>query len=144
MTNSSNKQTSILFWIISAIALFWNLMGVVAYLAQAYMTDEAKALLPEADQAYYANVPAWVTAAFAIAVFSGFLGSMALVLKKKMAKLLFIVSFIAVVIQITYNLLIQDFVELTGARTVLPLITLVIAAFLVWFANNSISKKILK
>jgi hypothetical protein len=119
-------------------------MGVVAYLAQAYMTDEAKALLPEADQAYYANVPAWVTAAFAIAVFSGFLGSMALVLKKKMAKLLFIVSFIAVVIQITYNLLIQDFVELTGARTVLPLITLVIAAFLVWFANNSISKKILK
>lgn len=143
MTNSSNKPST-LFWIISVIALFWNIMGVVAYLTQAYMTDEAKALLPEADQAYYANVPAWVTAAFALAVFTGFLGSIALVLKKKWAKPLFLVSFVTVVIQVIYNLFIQKFIELNGSRVILPLVTIVIAAFLVWFANNSFSKRILK
>lgn len=119
-------------------------MGVVAYLGQAYITDEALSLLPENEQAYYANVPAWVTAAFAIAVFSGFLGSLALVFKKKWAKPLFLISLVTVVVQVIYNLFIQEFVALTGSRVILPLITVVIAAFLVWFSNNAIEKKILK
>jgi len=142
MTNSTTKPTTV-FWIISIIALFWNIMGVVAYLGQAYMTDEAKALLSEGDQAYYANIPTWVTAAFAIAVFTGFLGSLALVLKKKWAKPMFLISFLTVVAQIVYNLFIQDFVALSGSRVILPLITVVIAAFLVWFAKNNIAKRIL-
>ncbi len=64
MTNSSIKPP-IWFWIISVLALIWNILGVSAYLAQAYMTDETLAALPEADQAIYANLPAWYTAAFA-------------------------------------------------------------------------------
>lgn len=142
MTNSSNKPTTY-FWIISIIALLWNIMVVIAYLGQAYITNEALALMPEAEKAYYTNVPAWVTAAFAFAVFSGFLGSLALMFKKKWAKPMFILSFIAVVVQVIYNLLIQDFVAVSGARVILPLITVAIAAFLVWFANSSISKRIL-
>lgn len=143
MTNSTTKPSTI-FWVISIIALFWNIMGVAAYLGQAYMTEEALLALPEAEQTYYTNVPAWITAAFAIAVFTGFLGSLALVLKKKWAKLMFVVSFIAVVIQVIYNLFIQEFVALTGSRVILPLITVVIAAFLIWFTENSIKKNILK
>lgn len=143
MTNSTTKPSTV-FWIISSIALFWNIMGVVAYLGQAYMTDEALSLLAENEQAYYANVPAWVTAAFAIAVFSGFLGSLALVLKKKWAKPLFLLSFVTVVVQVVYNLFIQEFVALTGSRAILPIITIVIAAFLVWFANDAVGKRILK
>ncbi len=142
MTNSTTKPSTI-FWVISIIALFWNIMGVVAYLGQAYMTEEALLVLPKAEQAYYTNIPAWITAAFAIAVFTGFLGSLALVLKKKWAKLMFIVSLIAVVIQVIYNLFIQEFLELTGTSVILPVITVVIAAFLVWFTKNSIKKNIL-
>ena len=142
MTNSSTKPTTV-FWIISIIALLWNIMGVIAYLGQAYMTDEAKALLPEGDQAYYANVPAWVTAAFAIAVFTGFLGSVALILKKKWAKPMFLISFITVIVQIVYNLIIQDFVALSGGRVILPLVTLAVAAFLVWFTKDNVTKRIL-
>jgi len=142
MSNSTTKPSTI-FWVISSIALLWNIMGIVAYLGQAYMTDEAMSLLTENEQAYYANVPAWVTAAFAIAVFSGFLGSLALVLKKKWAKPMFLISFVAVVIQVVYSLFIQEFVALTGSTIILPLITVAIAAFLVWFANDAIGKRIL-
>ncbi|MBK5208544.1 MAG: hypothetical protein JJE44_03440 [Flavobacteriaceae bacterium] len=55
--------------VISAVALLWNIFGVVAYLGQAYMIDEVLTALPEADQVYYNNVPVWVTGAFAVAVF---------------------------------------------------------------------------
>ena len=70
MSESTNKP-SVGFWIIGVIALIWNLMGVFAYITQVNMTDEVIAALPDAERALYENVPAWVTGAFAIAVFGG-------------------------------------------------------------------------
>jgi len=141
MTTSTKPSTS--FWIISILALIWNIMGVVAYLGQAYITDEALALLPEADQAYYNNVPAWVTAAFAIAVFSGFIGTVVLLMKKKFATSLFIVSFLAVITQSIYNLFIQNYADVIGVKMIMPLVIIVIALFLVWYSKNETKKGIL-
>ncbi|MDZ7768490.1 MAG: hypothetical protein U5K38_05175 [Woeseiaceae bacterium] len=59
------------FWIISALALLWNLLGVMAYIMRVTMTPEALAALPEAERELYTNTPAWVTGVFAIAVFAG-------------------------------------------------------------------------
>lgn len=36
MNHSTRTKPPIWFWIISVIALIWNLMGVMAYLGQAY------------------------------------------------------------------------------------------------------------
>jgi hypothetical protein len=141
MTTSTKPSTS--FWIISILALIWNIMGVVAYLGQAYITDEALALLPEADQAYYNNVPAWVTAAFAIAVFSGFIGTVVLLMKKKFATSLFIVSFLAVITQSIYNLFIQNYADVIGVKMIMPLVIIVIALFLVWYSKNETKKGVL-
>lgn len=139
MTTNSNKPT-ILFWIVSSIALLWNIMGIFQYLAQAYMTDEVKAMLPEADQNYFENIPAWVTGAFAIAVFSGTLGCIALLLRKKWATSLFIISLITVIAQVVYNLLIQEYVALEGVRVIMPIVILLIALFLVLFSKNADKK----
>lgn len=142
MSNSSTKPTAI-FWIISVIALLWNIMGVIAYLGQAYITPEALALLPEAEQAWYTNVPAWVTAAFAIAVFAGTLGCIALLLRKKWASILFVVSLICVLAQSMYTFLIQTFIEITVEKALMPISIIIIALFLVWYANQSTKKGIL-
>jgi hypothetical protein len=136
MTDRSNKPT-IAFWIISSMALLWNIFGVVAYLGQAYMTDEVLAALPEADQAYYNNVPAWVTGAFAIAVFAGVFACVGLLMRKKWATILFMVSFIAVIAQLTYNFFIQTFMEVPGIRMIWPFVIIVIAFFLIWFSRKS-------
>lgn len=125
------------FWIISGIALFWNLLGIMAYLGQAYMTEEMLTALPDGDQAYYNNIPAWVTAAFAIAVFGGALGSLALLLRKKWAKIVLLVSLIAVLLQFIYNTLLQSYMEVTGEKLFMPLVVIIIAVFLVWFAKKS-------
>lgn len=136
MTDRTNKPTST-FWIISTVALLWNISGVVAYLGQAYMTDEVLRALPEADQAYYNNVPAWVTGAFAIAVFTGVFACVGLLMRKKWATTLFIVSLIAVIAQFIYNFFIQTFMEVSGNKMISPIIIIFIALFLVWFSRKS-------
>lgn len=135
MTNSTKPTTA--FYIIAVLALAWNIMGVLAYIGQAYMTDEALALLPDADQAYHNSVPAWVTAAYAIAVFSGAFGCIALLMRKKWANSLFLLSFIAVVVQFVYNFFIQDFISIEGTDMIWSFVILVIALFLVWYSKKS-------
>ena len=108
MTMNYLRKPSNLFWVISSIALVWNLMGVFNYLDQAFMTDKILETLPKEQQILYQDVPAWVTAAFAIAVFSGTLGSLLLLLKKKIATTFFIISFLGIVGQMSYGLLIDQ------------------------------------
>jgi len=134
------NKPPIWFWIIAILALLWNIMGVLAYLAQAYITDEAITSLPEAEQSFYNNMPAWVTAAFAIAVFAGALGCILLLLRKKIASILFILSLIGIVMQTTYNFFLQDFIVLSGSRMVMPILVLLVAIFLIWFSKRATVK----
>ena len=140
---NNRQKPNAFFWIIGILALLWNIMGVVAYLGQAFMTDEVLNKLPEADQEWYNNVPAWVTAAFAIAVFAGLIACIGLLLRKKWAVSLFVLSFIGVLVQQIYNFFIQDFVELTGQRLYMPIIIVIIAGFLMWYSKGLKEKGIL-
>ncbi len=140
--NASTKPNT-LFWIISVIALIWNVMGVMAYLGQTYMDETTLQAMPVEDQTYYANVPAWVTAAFAIAVFAGALGSIALLLRKKVANILFVISLLAVLAQDVYTFFMQDDISLSGTRMLWPIFIIVISFFLVYFSKDGVKKGIL-
>jgi len=139
MSNSTHKPTT-LFWIISVIALIWNIMGVLAYLGQAYMTEEVLNTLSEPEKLYHTNVAAWATAAYAIAVFGGALGCLFLLIRKKWANFLFILSLIGVLVQATYNFFIQEFMQVEPKQMVWSLVIIVIAIFLVWFSKDADKK----
>ena len=137
MSTDSNKPGAA-FWVIGVIALIWNGMGVMAYLAQAYITDDALALLPEAERALYNDIPAWATAAFAIAVFGGALASLVFLMRKKLATLLFTLSFIGIVVQMVYNLMISKAMEVYGpGGSVMPVLVILIGLFLVWYSKKA-------
>jgi len=92
MANSLNKPP-VWFWIASVLALLWNLMGVIAYLSMAFATDEMITNMSlEQQEAFLIVYPTWVTAAFALAVFCGFLACLALLIRKKWAYGLFVFS----------------------------------------------------
>jgi len=137
MTNSMNKPP-IWFWIVSVLALLWNSAGVMAYIGRAFMTDDIVAQLPEEQQAeFLIEYPAWYTAAFALAVFCGALGCIALLIRKKWAHPLFIVSALGAIVQHVY---LFTTVEITGMALVMPIMVIIVCLFLVWFARNAITK----
>ena len=140
MTETPNKPKA-LFWIISAIALVWNLLGVMAYVMQLTMSDEARAQLPELERAMYANIPSWYMAAFGIAVFAGTLGCVALLLRKKLASILFIVSFIAIIAQQIYMFALSDIGKsMSSGQLGMTLSIPVVGLFLIWFARKKTAK----
>jgi len=132
------RKPSNLFWVISSIALVWNLMGVFNYLDQAFMTDKVLETLPKEQQILYQDVPAWVTAAFAIAVFSGTLGSLLLLLKKKIATTFFIISFFGIVGQMSYGLIIDQNSDSYGPMGIaMPIIIIAFGGYLIWYSRKA-------
>ena len=136
MTNSLTTKPPVWYWIIAVIALLWNGMGVIAYLGQAFITDEMIAQLPQEQQAEFLyQHPAWYTSMFALAVFCGALGCIALLIRKKWAYFLFIISFVCATIQQVYLMM-----EIEGVNKIMPITIIVVAALLVWFSKLSITK----
>lgn len=84
---------------VSLLALLWNLMGCMAYLSDVMLTAEDVAKLDAAQQAVYAARPAWAVAATAVAVWGGAAGSLGLILRRRWATPLLILSLLAVIVQ---------------------------------------------
>lgn len=99
------------------------------------------AALPEAQQALYAARPDWVAIAFAISVFTGLGGSIALLLRNAVATSIFLVSLVAIIAQMFYVLVISDLIELTGTSSaIMPSLIILIAGALLWFSANARNK----
>ena len=143
MSNSTKKPGNG-FWIIGIVALIWNLMGVYAYLQDAYMSAEDLAALPAELQALYENVPAWVTGAYAIAVFGGTLACILLLMRKKLATTIFLVSLLGIIVQMSYSIFMSKALEVQGSiAIIMSVVVIVIGVFLLWYSKKQESVGIL-
>ena len=143
MTETNKPATW--FWVVSAIALVWNLMGVMAYLSQVMMSPEALQALPENERALRAATPVWATSAFAIAVWGGTLGCLALLLRRKLATPILILSFVGVLVQMGHAFFMSKSFEVYGpGGMVMPIMVLVAGALLIWFSRKATEKGWLK
>ena len=141
MSSNSLSKPTVWFWIVSIVALVWNAMGVMQYIGQAYNTESFQSQYTQEQLEIISNTPAWATAAFAVAVFGGLLGSIALLLRKRWAYSLFLISLIGVVVQMIHNLFVVNSVDIYGpAAMVMTAMIIVIALFLLWFSKRSIAK----
>jgi hypothetical protein len=121
------------FWAIGAVALVWNIAGVINFFVQ--MNPEMIAAYRESERAIVENRPAWATVGFAIAVFGGALGCFLLLLRKSVAYYLFIASLLGVIVTMIHALSVGiDF----GPGEILGIILmpLVVAAFLIWYSKH--------
>lgn len=129
------------FWIVSILALIWNLMGVMAFAAQMAMSPEAIAALPEAERELFTNIPAWVNIAFGTAVISGALGCISLLIRKSWAHALFVISICGVAVQMFHSFFMSNSYEVYGpGGTIMPVMIVVILIALIFLAKNSKSK----
>ncbi|MFK7951345.1 MAG: hypothetical protein AB8B73_00760 [Ekhidna sp.] len=135
---SRKSKPPIWFWVVSVLALLWNLMGVYAYLDQAFASNDVLGEIASAAKNLINPTPAWVTAAFATAVFAGAIGSLLLLLRKGLAEIMFLVSMVAVFIQNGYYAFLTD-QDMDAGPGGLPMVIMVIgfAIGLFFFAKKA-------
>ena len=123
-------------WLVATVALIWNLLGVLTFVLTVSMSPQALEAMTANERALYTSMPAWVTAIYAVAVFAGTLGSVMLLLRQGLARPLFALSLVAVVLQMGHTLFFSPLLQTGGASAaVMPVLVLLIAAYLAWYAG---------
>ena len=101
------------------------------------MNADALGTMSEVQRAIIEGRPAWAIGAFAIAVIGGALGCLLLLLRKAAAYYLFIASLLGVIVQMT------PYIDMAGSSFesyMYILMSLVVAAFLIWYSKQALNK----
>jgi hypothetical protein len=133
MDEQTQSEVPVWYWMAAALALLWEVFGCFMYVSQ--VTGDP-ASLPIDQRAMWEATPPWITGAYAVAVWVGLLGAALLLLRRKLAEPLLLVSLIAVVVQFGGVLLVPAIREVTPDSAY----TLPIVIFLVCYGIYMLSR----
>jgi len=140
MTNDVSNKPPIWFWAVAIIALLWNLFGLFNFYVSTFDQVTILATLNQEQRELFESMPMWATIAFGIATIGGTLASIGLLLRKKWAKQLFIISLIALVAQFVNWLFIQKAPEVFPNSYTMPITVTVMGILLVLYTQYAMRK----
>src|SRR5690349_18387903 len=123
------------FMVAAFASLLFMALGCVSYLMHVFANP---ATMPLDQRAAYEAEPAWVTGAYAVAVWVGLLGAVFLVLRRRAAEWLLLVSLLAVLVWLAGLLLVGPLRDSMSANDLI--VALVVTALtwtIFWFARHS-------
>ncbi len=139
MTNENSPAKW--FYVVAAIALVWNLLGVAAFVMHLTITPEMIAQMPAEQAQLYASNPWWFKAAFGCAVLGGALGCVMLLMKKRLALTCFVISLVGLVVQNYHAFFVVDSFAVFGpGGIIMPIMVVLIAIYLIYLAKSSTQK----
>ncbi|MFC1660826.1 hypothetical protein ACFL3S_05140 [Gemmatimonadota bacterium] len=111
---TSNGSTPWHLWVIGVLAVLWNSMGAYDYLMTQTQNEGYMSKFTPEQLEYFYGFPSLVVAFWAIAVWGGVLGAVLLLLRKKLAAGVFLVSFLSMVVTTIYNFGVSNGLEAMG------------------------------
>ena len=134
MSTSESAATPLWFRIAAIIALIWNAFGLIMFLSAVGAFGDPTAGLSDAERAIAANIPGWIMAAFGIGTFTGLACSLGLLLGRRWAWPLLVVSLVALLVLEGYILFFSGAAAVSGVA--IPITVVVGALLLVWLGRH--------
>lgn len=128
----SGRPIPVHVWIVGVLALFWNGFGAYDYLMIQTENEAYTAGLTTEQLAYYEGFPVWATSVWAIAVWGAVLGSVLLLLRKKLAEPVFLVALIALLVNTIRTSVSGGWDLMGGARMITFSAVIVVVAVFLW------------
>lgn len=126
------------FTVAAIAALLWELLGCAIYLMRVTVDP---ATLPADQLAIYNATPQWVLYAFAVAAWVGLAGGLALLMRRRIAEPLLLVSLIAVIVQDSAYLIDPELSNLIASDDLLVPFVVIIVCYGIWMLARRARKQ---
>ncbi len=133
MATSASTATPLWFRIAAFVALVWNAFGLVMFLSAVGAFGDPMAGLSEPERAIAAKIPGWLMAAFGTGTFTALAGSLGLLLGRRWAWPLLLISLVALLVLEGYILFFSGAAAVSGVA--IPITVVVGALLLAWLAR---------
>lgn len=143
--NSESVKAPWHFWVIGVVSLLWNSFGAFDYFMTKTRGDaylQAAGMSPE-QMAWLHAMPAWMTAVWAIGVWGALLGSVLLLLRRKLAFPVFCVSLAAFLVSLI-DQLVKPMPGASGSNYIIQAVILAGCLFLPWYTRRADKKGLLR
>ena len=137
-TAAEDSSVPTWYWIVAVAALLFELAGAYLY-ANSLMLDPAS--LPLDQRAIFDATPQWMTIAWGIAIASGVIGSIGLLLRLRFAQPLLLISLIAVAVQFSGIFLVRQLRELTPEDHLIVPVVILAVAYGIWQTSKLAQKR---
>ena len=114
------------YWVAAIGALLFECLGCLLFLGEVRLTQEQIAMLPLDEAAMLGAKPDWYYVAFGAAVWVGLIGTLGLLLRRRWAEPLLLISLVAVVIQFSAIFIVPEMRVVTSDALLGPIIIFVI------------------
>jgi hypothetical protein len=127
------------FAVVATALILWGLAGIFAFYSDVMMNESRLAAMAPYDRQLFEARPGWFIWVYGAAVWAALAGSIALWARRRLARPLYIVSLVAVVIQFGWVFLATDLIAAKGAAQVVPFPVVILAAslFQLWLATRA-------
>ena len=127
------------FRIVAIVLVLWGLAGVVACIQQLRLGAEAMGPADDYARRLYAGLPVWYNGVYAVATVTGLAAGIALLLRQRVARTLFVVSLVAIIVQFGWLFATTDLIAVRGAAAVVPFPVFIaaVAMFGVWLSDHA-------
>ena len=126
---TTETTASAWYWAVAIGALLFEGAGAFLF-ANSLMLDPAT--LPLDQRAIYDATPQWMTIAWAIAIGTGLIGAIGLIMRRRFAEPALLISVIAVAIQFSGLFLVRQLRELTPEDHLIVPIVILVVAYAIW------------
>ena len=141
---ATRAKTPVHLWVVGVLAFLWNSMGAFDYLATQLELESYMSKFSEAQLAYFYAFPKWAVSFWAIAVWSAFLGSIFLLMRKKLSVYAFAVAIAGMCVTTIYNFGMTNGAEIMGSGGVIfSIIIWVVSIFLLVYSWLQTKKGVL-
>jgi len=139
--SDARPRAPIHLWIVGILALLWNLMGCFDYVATQMRLDFYMSQFTSEQLDYFYGFPAWVVAAWALAVWCGLAGAAGLLLRKRWAVWMFAVSLAGLALSTIYNFGMSNGAEMMGTTGAVFTVVIWLVAILLLLYARAMAKK---
>lgn len=134
-------------WLVGVVAVLFNAIGVFDFVMSQAQGAEymARAGMTPDQIAHYLGMPGWMTVVWAVGVFGAFLASVFVLLRRKLATPVFIVSLAAFLVSLLYTYVLTKGGAVMGpSMAIMSAVIAALLAFFSWYSRFMAARGVLR
>lgn len=128
-------------WLVGILGLLWNSMGAFDYLMTQTQNESYMSQFNPEQLEFFYGFPTWVVAFWALAVWGGVVGAPLLLLRKRLAVPVLLVSFVAMIVTSIHNFLLSNGLEVIGGAGLVFSVLIFVFALGLWLYARSMAQR---
>lgn len=134
-------------WLVGVVGILWNAFGCWDYtMTQLKGEEHLRSFgMTDAQIAYFDAMPAWTHGVWAIGVWGGLLGAVLILLRRKLAMPVFVVSFLGFLAGLLYQYALSEASSVMGENSwIMQVVIGAGCVFFIWYAWTMSKKGVLR